>query len=375
MRRHSIAFSVLTLIGLGVTGCGLYKFEQREAWRTQAEEACLSQKLVTQTAYMSRTSAIDGPGACGMSYPFKVAAFADGSVGLSRAVTLACPIIPSIDTWLNDIVQPAASLYFGTSVIEVRSGTYSCRPRNNQRGAKLSEHAYGNAVDVMAFRFADGRELTVLKGWRGAPEEQDFLREVFVGACSYFTTVLGPGADAFHHDHFHLDLARHDARGERRICKPILKFSPRLDGYAGGETGRPRPAETSRSSPEPLPEIEMEEDDDPFAVSSGPSPRQTYASARPSGSPQLPTTTPSAQAPLRTVPQDGRNLAQTAAPPRTVVSAQPLPPPSGYSYGTAPPVPPARVPRGSEPVPPYEPPARREPMVLQPQLRNGGPLY
>ena len=55
----------------------------------------------------------------------------------------------------------------------------------------------------MAFRFADGREVAVVKGWRGAPEEQEFLREVFAGACNYFTTVLGPGADSFHYDHFH----------------------------------------------------------------------------------------------------------------------------------------------------------------------------
>ena len=114
-------------------------------------------------------------------------------------------------------------------MVDLRAGSYSCRPQNNRRGAKLSEHSFGNALDIMAFHLADGREVTVLKGWRGNPREQDFLREVFVGACRYFATVLGPGADAFHYDHFHIDLARHDPRGERTICKPILKFMPRLD--------------------------------------------------------------------------------------------------------------------------------------------------
>ena len=33
----------------------------------------------------------------------------------------------------------------------------------------------------------------------------------------------------FHYDHLHIDLARHDPRGQRRICKPILKFAPRID--------------------------------------------------------------------------------------------------------------------------------------------------
>ena len=114
-------------------------------------------------------------------------------------------------------------------MVDLRAGSYSCRPQNNRRGAKLSEHSFGNALDIMAFHLADGREVTVLKGWRGNPREQDFLREVFVGACRYFATVLGPGADMFHYDHFHIDLARHDPRGERTICKPILKFMPRLD--------------------------------------------------------------------------------------------------------------------------------------------------
>src|ERR687891_673709 len=97
MRRGFVAFFALSLVGLGVTGCGLFRFEQREPWRLQAEEACLSQKLVTANAYMSLASSIDGPGACGMDYPFKVAAFAGGAVGLTTRATLACPIIPNID--------------------------------------------------------------------------------------------------------------------------------------------------------------------------------------------------------------------------------------------------------------------------------------
>ena len=217
MRRGSVALSALALIGFGITGCGLNRYEQREPWRAQAEEACLSQKLVQPSAYMSRASAIDWPGMCGISYPFKVAAFAGGSVGLTSRVTLGCPIIPSIDTWLAEVVQPAAATYFGTSVAEVRSGSYSCRPRNNRTGAKLSEHAFGNALDIMGFRLADGREVTVVRGWKGEPDEQDFLREVFIGACGYFTTVLGPGSDAAHANHLHLDM-RERKRGAK-LCQ------------------------------------------------------------------------------------------------------------------------------------------------------------
>ncbi len=164
-----------------------------------------------------------------MQRPFRVAALAEGSVGVKQKLTLACPIIPTIDTWLDDVVKPAALLYFGVPVVDLNAGSYSCRGRNNRRGAKLSEHSFGNAIDVMSFVLADGRVITVKGGWRGNPVEQDFLREVFVGACERFNTVLGPGSDAYHNDHLHLDLARHDPRGMRKFCKPVLKFEKRLD--------------------------------------------------------------------------------------------------------------------------------------------------
>jgi hypothetical protein len=255
MRHGLVAFFALSLVGLGLTGCGLFRFEQREPWRAQAEEACLSQRLVQPSDYMALSSKIDGPGVCGIDYPFKVAAFTNGSVGLKSKVTLACPIIPRIDTWLDEIVKPAAMMYFGVPVIDLKAGSYSCRPRNNQRGSKLSEHSFGNALDVMGFVLADGREVSIVKGWKGSPAEQDFLREAFVGACRYFTTVLGPGSDAFHYDHLHIDLARHDPRGERRICKPILKFAPRIDPE------RSREVLQSLNASGELPSIEMEQDE------------------------------------------------------------------------------------------------------------------
>lgn len=264
MRRGLVAFFALSLVGLGLTGCGLFRFEQREPWRAQAEEACLSQGLVQPSAYMSLSSKIDGPGVCGMDHPFKVSAFNNGGIGLKSKVTLACPIIPRIDTWLDEIVKPAAMMYFGVPVVDLKAGSYSCRPRNNQRGAKLSEHSFGNALDVMGFVLADGREVSIVKGWKGSPAEQDFLREAFVGACRYFTTVLGPGSDAFHYDHLHIDLARHDPRGQRRVCKPILKFTPRIDPEQS------RQILQSENASGDLPAIEMEQDVAEEGIPSGP---------------------------------------------------------------------------------------------------------
>lgn len=229
MRRVHLALLTLGVIGVGLAGCGKFQKPQRAAWRDQAEAQCLASRQVQFSSYVSlREKAIDGPGTCGMEKPIKVAAFSNGGIGLTSNATLACPIVATTDKWLAEVVQPAAMNVLGAQVIELRAGSYSCRAMNNGTGTRrTSEHAFGNAVDVFSFRLNDGRNITVKDGWRGAPEEQAFLREVFVGACQMYSTVLGPGADAFHYDHFHIDLARH-SKG-RQICKPVIKYTPNYD--------------------------------------------------------------------------------------------------------------------------------------------------
>ena len=159
-----------------------------------------------------------------MTRPLKVSALADGKVGLDKALVIDCPMIPALEAWLNDIVQPDAEARFGQKVATVNVfGAYSCRSVDNIEGARLSEHAFGNAVDVAGFTLADGRTLAYVRDWKSAgTQEAAFLHEAHAGACQYFTTVLGPGADVFHYNHIHLDLANHGATntGPRRICKP-----------------------------------------------------------------------------------------------------------------------------------------------------------
>jgi len=216
-------YAALALI-FGLAGCSNYQKAQRPAWRGQAEQACLAERLVHVSAYVQPAREIDGPGICGMLQPFKVTAFQDGEVTLNSTNTLDCPMVAELNAWLADVVQPLAQARFGQKVVELNSmGAYSCRSMNNQYGAPISEHAFGNAIDIGGFRLADGREISVVRDWtHGDDQTQAFLRDVQTGACTHFTTVLAPGSNAFHYNHIHVDLAMHGntSTGARRICKP-----------------------------------------------------------------------------------------------------------------------------------------------------------
>ena len=142
-----------------------------------------------------------------------------GPVAMKPAATLACPIVSALDRWITDSVQPAAARWFGVRVVEIKQiSAYSCRGMNGNSFAHISEHAFGNALDIAGFTLADGRQVTVKDGWRGLPEEQGFLRDIEASACQQFTTVLAPGSNAYHYDHIHVDLMRRASR--RLICEP-----------------------------------------------------------------------------------------------------------------------------------------------------------
>jgi hypothetical protein len=144
---------------------------------------------------------------------------AAGPVEVKPAATLACPIVSALDQWVAGSVQPAAMRWFGQPVVEIKQiSAYSCRGMNGEAGAPISEHAFGNALDIAAFTLADGRQVVVQKAWSGLPEEQGFLHDVQGGACQEFSTVLAPGSNRFHYNHIHVDLMRR-ASG-RRICQP-----------------------------------------------------------------------------------------------------------------------------------------------------------
>ena len=156
-----------------------------------------------------------------------------GPVAIKPTATLACPIVSVLDRWLADAVQPAAQRWFGVRVVEIKQiSAYSCRGMNGNPNSHISEHAFGNALDIASFMLADGRRITVKGGWRGMPEEQGFLRDVQASACQQFNTVLAPGSNRHHEDHIHVDLMRRSSG--RTICQPAAVSGDQVAGRAGG---------------------------------------------------------------------------------------------------------------------------------------------
>lgn len=156
-----------------------------------------------------------GNRACGVLNPVKIEEVA--GVRLSTPATLNCPTARRFADWLTGIAQPAARSELGSSIRGIWvMGSYVCRTRNHRKGARISEHGKGRAIDVGGVTLADGRRITVKGDWGRSGDAGRFLKTVHGRACGMFHTVLGPRADALHKDHFHFDTAQ---RGGDPYCR------------------------------------------------------------------------------------------------------------------------------------------------------------
>lgn len=146
---------------------------------------------------------------CGVKDPVQVTSVA--GVRLSEPATLDCPTARALNGWVEGAIKPAFGGKAG-GVVELKvAAHYVCRNRNRAKTGKLSEHAKGHAIDIAAFRLADGTEVSVLENWRGGKWSKT-VRGVHAAACGTFGTVLGPNSDSFHKDHIHVDTQPYSVR-------------------------------------------------------------------------------------------------------------------------------------------------------------------
>jgi hypothetical protein len=159
---------------------------------------------------------------CGAAGQISIAAIklANGKrVALRPAALVRCETAEAIADWVREELVPATQAYGGLARIDV-AASYHCRPRNNIRGAIMSEHGRANALDVRAIVMNDGRRFGV-----DLPETPiQLLSDLRRSSCARFTTVLGPGSDGYHENHFHVDLAQR--RGGYRLCQWNVPLPP-----------------------------------------------------------------------------------------------------------------------------------------------------
>jgi hypothetical protein len=165
---------------------------------------------------------IGSSGGCGAPAAITVSAVA--GVQINPPAALTCDMAEALHGWVSSSVAPAARQHLKKKLVKINNASdYACRRRNNSKFGKLSEHAKANALDISTLAFADGSTTSIKGDWSGLKQlvgmsaQGKFLRQIRRDACIRFTTVLGPGSDAYHGDHFHIDVARR--KNAYRVCK------------------------------------------------------------------------------------------------------------------------------------------------------------
>ncbi len=144
-------------------------------------------------------------GGCNVAEPVQVTSI--NGVRLSPAPTINCDAAQALAIWIDQGLQPA----FQNQVVQMNiADSYSCRPRNNVRGNKVSEHGLGNAIDIGGFALKSGKTVTVAVNFGRQ------IRAAHKAACGPFRTTLGPGSDGYHEDHIHFDVSK---RGGNPYCR------------------------------------------------------------------------------------------------------------------------------------------------------------
>jgi hypothetical protein len=173
---------------------------------------------------------IHGAGGCGGTDLVRLEAIVLSNkhrVAVTPAATLRCSMATAIADWVRtDIVPLTEKLGSEISVLD-NFDSYECRGFNRSPGAHLSEHGRANALDVRAFKLADGRAISLTD----RTVARDLRESVLHSVCARFMTVLGPDSDWYHEDHIHLDLM--ERRNNYKICQwdvldPLPQVAPLL---------------------------------------------------------------------------------------------------------------------------------------------------
>jgi hypothetical protein len=171
-----------------------------------AEEASCRKDLRRLGVTFRELPPINDGGVCNIPYPLEVTGM-PGGARLTPAATLNCAMTLRFASWVKKELQPAARLRYFSSVGTItQASSYSCRKMVGNDSGKMSEHAKGNALDVAKIELNNGHDILVRKKGLFSFRERGLLNTIRADGCDYFSTVLGPGYNKAHADHFHFDI-------------------------------------------------------------------------------------------------------------------------------------------------------------------------
>jgi len=187
-------------------------------WRTVHDpQLCRIALTLTDLHYQQVPDATPSDG-CTLQNVVRVSG---GTVKFNHPFLASCPLALAMARFENGDLQAAAQASYGENVREIEHvGSYACRAvrteHSDEQGklkGTLSEHAHANAIDLSGFVLTNGREIAIGGNWQGDGVNARFLHTVHASACQAFNTTLGPGYNALHSAHFHVDM------GPYRICR------------------------------------------------------------------------------------------------------------------------------------------------------------
>jgi hypothetical protein len=179
-------------------------------------------ELLTLGVDFSVPEQVEGTGECKVADPVQLKSIQTslGKVELPGRPTLNCAFARQFTIWLSDIAAPATAALAEAKLASLSTGPgYECRGRNGDSSAKISEHAFGNAVDIDGITLSNNKRIEISDVADRQDSDRRMLLALRISACGYFTTVLGPGANEAHASHYHFDLGRHGKSGNYRICE------------------------------------------------------------------------------------------------------------------------------------------------------------
>ena len=170
-----------------------------------AEKAC-RQRLRQLGVTFRDVPRISKGRSCGIDWPIELSGLS-GGIRIKPAAQVNCQITEAFARWVKQELVPSTRMRYLSGVGAIHQmSSYSCRTMNSRRGAAMSEHAKGNAIDVGKIVLKNGKAIAIEPKGFFAFREKGLLKSVRSDSCKYFSTVLGPGSDRYHKDHFHFDL-------------------------------------------------------------------------------------------------------------------------------------------------------------------------